>query len=60
MRDYKNWTNSQARVLEMGILPSGRTIISCKRFCENNKKKFPGFKTIKNNMRLLQKCKETK
>ena len=27
---------------------------------ENNKKKFPGFKTIKNNMRLLQKCKETK
>lgn len=60
MRDYKLWSNSQARVLEMGVLPSGRTMTSCKRFCENNNRKFPGKKFIKNNMDLLQKCKDAK
>lgn len=55
MRDYKQWKASEVKILKMGLIPEGRTILACRLFCCRHKIKFPGIFEINNNKRLLEK-----
>lgn len=53
MRDYKFWKTSEIIALKAGLIPKGRTLTACRRFCSRNGIKFPGKKVIEANHELL-------
>ncbi len=58
MRDYKFWTTSEILTLKAGLVPKGRSMTACRRFCARNGMKFPGKKTIEANQELLRNIEE--
>lgn len=58
MRNYKFWTTSEILTLKSGLVPKGRSITACRRFCARNNLLFPGKKTLESNIELLKNIKE--
>lgn len=53
MTCYRLWTTLETKLVEMGILPKGRSLLACRVFCRRNGVKFPGKKTIEDNDDLI-------
>ena len=58
MRNYKFWTTSEILTLKAGLVPKGRSITACRRFCARNGVQFPGKKILEANMELLRNIEE--
>lgn len=53
MTCYRLWTTLETKLVKMGILPKGRSLLACRVFCRRNGVKFPGKKTIEDNDDLI-------
>lgn len=58
MTRYHLWTTLEKKLVEMGILPKGRSLLACRVFCRRNGVKFPGKKTIKANDDLIEEIEQ--
>ena len=53
MKNYRLWTTLEIKLVEMGIIPSTRSIDACKVFCRRNGVKFPGKRLFDANDKLI-------
>lgn len=53
MKNYRLWTTLEIKLVEMGIIPSTRSIDACKVFCRRNGVNFPGKRQCDANDKLI-------
>ena len=58
MKNYRLWTTLEIKLVEMGIIPSTRSIDACKVFCRRNGVKFPGKRQCDANDNLINEIEE--
>lgn len=58
MKNYRLWTTLEKKLVEMGIIPSTRSINACKVFCRRNGVKFPGKRQCDANDHLINEIEE--
>lgn len=58
MKNYRLWTTLEIKLVEIGIIPSTRSIDACKVFCRRNGVKFPGKRKCDANDKLIDEIEE--
>ena len=52
---YKAWSTIDAKFVQLGVLPQGRSIRACRNFCKRHGLSFPGKKEIDSINQALQR-----
>lgn len=52
---YKAWSTIDAKFVQLGVLPQGRSIRACRNFCKRHGLTFPGKKKIDSINQALQR-----
>lgn len=58
MKDYHLWSTVETKLLEIGIVPTGRTALASRTFCRRNGISFPGKRQCDANERLIKDIEE--
>ena len=58
MKDYHLWSTIETKLLEIGIVPTGRTALASRTFCRRNGISFPGKRQCDANERLIKDIEE--